>query len=101
MVHRSVPARPEPDIGECQRPVTSAERVPAHWSALDPQPFDVIEAWELNFALGSILKYLVRSTQRTDRALSIEDLRKARHYLEREIGRLERGGVLDALAGES
>jgi hypothetical protein len=46
----------------------------------------VIEAWGLNFSLGSALKYICR---RGKKAEEIEDLKKARWYIDREIERLE------------
>jgi len=50
------------------------------------QPWDVVDAFGLDFYEGSVLKYLLRRKPGTDRA---EDLRKAAHYLERCIERLE------------
>jgi len=42
----------------------------------------------LGFCLGNAVKYIWRSGERAER--TIEDLRKAVWYLEREIARLER-----------
>lgn len=50
----------------------------------------VIEAWELGFHLGNVLKYLARAGKKTPDVL--EDLRKARWYLEREIKRRNTDG---------
>lgn len=47
----------------------------------------VIEAWGLNFSLGSVLKYVCRAGFKND---DIDDLRKARQYLTFEIDRRER-----------
>jgi hypothetical protein len=44
----------------------------------------VIEAWSLGFHLGSVLKYICRAGKKGDR---LEDLVKARWYLNREIER--------------
>lgn len=49
----------------------------------------VIEAWGLNFALGSVLKYICRNGKK-DNAPMLEDLEKARWYLDREIARLRK-----------
>lgn len=46
----------------------------------------VIEAWELNFNLGNVLKYICRYGKKPDANLKI-DLQKAKFYLEREIAR--------------
>jgi len=42
----------------------------------------VIEAWELGFNLGNVVKYLSRAGKKGD---TLEDLRKAAWYLNREI----------------
>jgi len=44
----------------------------------------VIEAWGLEFALGNVLKYISRAGKK-DKAKKLEDLKKAKWYLEREI----------------
>lgn len=49
--------------------------------------FDVIEAFDLNFNLGNVIKYICRAGRKTFDPLP--DLRKACAYLEREIERLE------------
>ena len=47
----------------------------------------VIEAWDLNFCLGNVVKYLSRAGKKSDK--KIEDLEKALWYLNREIERLK------------
>lgn len=47
----------------------------------------VIEAWELGFCLGNTVKYISRAGKKSA-ATTIEDLSKARWYLDREIQRL-------------
>lgn len=42
----------------------------------------VIEAWGLDFCLGNATKYICRAGKKGD---EIEDLKKARWYLDREI----------------
>ena len=44
----------------------------------------VIEAWDLNFSLGCVVKYVSRAGKKGD---ALEDLKKARWYLDREITR--------------
>jgi Protein of unknwon function (DUF3310) len=51
----------------------------------------VIHAWNLNFNLGNTVKYIARSGKKTENP--IEDLEKARFYLNYEIDRLT--GKLD------
>lgn len=59
---------------------------PKYYTELTPQPIDVIRAWNLNFNLGCVVKYLPRAGHKGD---AIEDLRKAKRYLEHEISALE------------
>jgi hypothetical protein len=59
---------------------------PAHYTFSAIEPIDVIEAWQLGFHLGNVLKYLARAGRKGSR---IDDLKKARWYLDREIKRLE------------
>lgn len=57
---------------------------PAHYGGGD-NPYEaikVIEAWSLNFHLGNTVKYIARAEYK---GASIQDLEKARWYLEREI----------------
>ncbi len=60
---------------------------PAHYTFSNIQPIDAIEAWELGYHLGNALKYIGRAGRKGSK---IDDLKKARWYLEREIGRLEK-----------
>lgn len=49
------------------------------------EPIDVIEDWELGFCLGNAVKYISRAGRKND---ALEDLKKARWYLDREIERM-------------
>lgn len=63
---------------------------PAHYGGAD-NPYEaikIIEAWGLGFCLGNTVKYIARAG-RKDGATTVEDLRKARWYLDREIERQE------------
>ena len=55
--------------------------------------FDVIEAFDLNFNLGNVIKYICRAGRKTFDPLP--DLRKACTYLEREIERLEADPIMN------
>lgn len=57
-----------------------------HYLGRAMQPWDIIEAWGLDFWEGNCLKYLLRRKPGTDRST---DLRKARHYLDKCIAREE------------
>ena len=48
----------------------------------------VLRAWQLNFALSNAVKYIARAGKK-DPAKTIEDMEKARWYLDREIARLK------------
>ena len=63
---------------------------PAYYGGAD-NPYEaikVIEAWDLGFCLGNTVKYIARAG-RKDAAKLVEDLEKARWYLDREIARLK------------
>jgi hypothetical protein len=69
------------------------ERVdhPSHYGGAG-NPYEaikVIEAWGLGFCLGNAVKYIARHEHK---GAPLEDLKKARWYLDREIQRLESGG---------
>jgi Protein of unknwon function (DUF3310) len=59
---------------------------PAHYGGGD-NPYEaikVIEAWKLGFCLGNAIKYIARAGKKSPETL-LEDLKKARWYLDREI----------------
>ena len=61
---------------------------PEHYRSTNGiQCIDVIEAWELNFHRGNIIKYILRAGQKSPQT-EIEDLKKAKWYVQREIDRL-------------
>ncbi|RJQ09421.1 MAG: DUF3310 domain-containing protein [Dehalococcoidia bacterium] len=59
---------------------------PEHYARLNPEPIDVIEAWGLDFLAGNVVKYVARHPFK---GTPVEDLKKARFYLDRAIARLE------------
>jgi len=61
---------------------------PAHYTAGGVETIDAIEAWGLGFCLGNAVKYISRAGKK-DPAKMVEDLKKARWYLDRELTRLE------------
>jgi hypothetical protein len=52
------------------------------------EPIRVIEAWNLGFCLGNCLKYIARAGHK-DSTPPLEDLKKARWYLDHTIQNLE------------
>lgn len=59
---------------------------PPHYKADGIEAADVIEAFDLNWRLGSVVKYILRAGRKGDR---LEDLKKALWYLQREIDKSE------------
>jgi hypothetical protein len=62
---------------------------PEHYGGGD-NPYEaikVVEAWGLDFHLGNVVKYISRAGKKGD---ILEDLKKARWYLDRAISNLER-----------
>lgn len=53
------------------------------------EPKDVIRDWDLNFNLGNAVKYISRNG-RKDGNSALQDLKKARQYLDFEIAYLEK-----------
>jgi hypothetical protein len=51
------------------------------------ESIEVIEAFDLGFCLGNVVKYILRAGRKDDAVL---DLQKARWYLDREIARRQR-----------
>ncbi len=73
------------NVGRMSDPINH----PAHYGGAD-DPYEaikIVEAWGLGFHLGNVIKYISRAGRRGN---ALEDLRKARWYLDREISNLER-----------
>ena len=62
---------------------------PKHYTE-HPSGIECIEITEhMNFCVGNAIKYIWRSA---DKGKEVEDLRKARWYIDREIARILNGG---------
>ena len=59
---------------------------PDHYQSSRLEAIEVIEAFNLNFSLGSAIKYILRSGKKPGEAAD-EDLKKAIWYLQREVDR--------------
>lgn len=71
-------------IGNNPTPTQSARDVQVggqHYKDKAMQPWDIIDAWGLDFYEGNVLKYLLRAKFKN----GVEDLKKARHYLDKKI----------------
>jgi hypothetical protein len=71
--------------------MSDAVNHPAHYGGAD-NPYEaikVIDAWGLGFCLGNTVKYISRAGKK---GAALEDLKKARWYLDREIADQEKAG---------
>ena len=55
---------------------------PVHYNQNGIEVIDVIEAYNLNFRLGNVIKYILRSDLKGNKK---QDLEKALWYLKREV----------------
>ena len=74
---------------------------PQHYTLGKIEVIDFIEDKGLNFNLGNVVKYVVRSGHKKSsgksmEAKALEDLKKARWYIDREIMIREKGMNKDA-----
>lgn len=58
-----------------------------YYKAGNIEVFDIIEQFKLNFFLGNVVKYVCRCGKKPG-AAAIDDLEKAKTYIEEEIERL-------------
>lgn len=72
------------DLISKDEPERSAIDHPKHYNVGDIEVIDAIEAWKLGFNLGNVVKYVARADYKSN---PLEDLKKAKWYLEREIER--------------
>lgn len=59
---------------------------PVHYNAGNIEVIDAIEDWKLGFHDGNVVKYVARHKHKN----GIEDLKKARWYLNRLIQKMEK-----------
>ena len=59
---------------------------PPHYTMGKIEVYDFIKAWELSFAEGNVVKYVVRAPHK---GRPVEDLKKARWYLDQLIKKAE------------
>lgn len=64
---------------------------PSHYRQGKHEALAVIQEWKLNFCLGNVVKYICRAGLK-DPNKTLEDLKKARFYLDEEIKQLESKG---------
>lgn len=72
--------------------MSNAVSHPSHYrSDSGIEVIDAIEAWNLNFSRGNAVKYVARAGMK-DIKKEIEDLEKAKWYIDREISLLKAEG---------
>ena len=59
---------------------------PSHYNQGKIEVIDAIEDWDLNFCEGNVIKYVARHRHKSE---PLEDLEKAKWYLERLITRIK------------
>lgn len=74
-------------------PVVEAVAHPSHYNFSKYEPVNVIREWQLNFNLGNVIKYVARAGRKDN---IIQDLKKARQYLDFEIQALEKEQTANA-----
>jgi hypothetical protein len=76
-----------------------AEKVnhPAHYNSGKIEVIDAIHDWGLDFCLGNVVKYVARHNHKEN---SLEDLKKAKWYLEYFIAGLEGEEEPDEIKGK-
>jgi hypothetical protein len=66
---------------------------PSHYAKGKYEVWNIIDYFRLNYRLGNVVKYILRAGVKTPDPL--EDLKKARAYLDREIGIREGTIIID------
>lgn len=79
-------------VGE-EHPNVSTDPVeePPHYTFGGIETIDFIEAKQLDFNLGNVVKYIARAGKKAGSDY-LQDLKKARSYLERAIAKKEKNG---------
>lgn len=89
---------PAPPIGACTNtPPPDAVFRPSHYARYAIEPITFIVANKLDFPTGNVIKYVLRQ----DAKNGLEDLRKARRYLDIMIEDVERRGRGETLKVET
>ena len=74
-------------------PTHDPVKSPSHYAKGKYEVWNIIDYFKLNYRLGNVVKYILRAGVKTPDPL--EDLKKARAYLDREIGIREGTIVID------
>lgn len=74
------------DLNDKQQPLTTS--TPTHYQG-HIQPIDLINAQDLNFNLGNVVKYVCRAGKKQGENI-LSDLEKAKDYINFEIERVKK-----------
>jgi len=66
--------------------INDAVNHPNHYHPDTVEAIEVIEAWNLSFNLGNVIKYIARCEHKENKE---QDLKKALFYLQRELEKLD------------
>jgi hypothetical protein len=61
---------------------------PDHYNRGSIEAINIIEDWDLNFSVGNVIKYMLRAPHKGE---ELQDLEKAKWYLERHIENVKKG----------
>lgn len=61
---------------------------PEHYNKGAIEAISIIEDWDLSFSVGNVIKYMLRAPHKGE---ELEDLEKAKWYLERHIEKVKKG----------
>tara|TARA_R100000664_G_scaffold11635_1_gene18867 strand:+ start:1228 stop:1473 length:246 start_codon:yes stop_codon:yes gene_type:complete len=70
---------------------------PSHYNSGKIEVIDAIRDWDLDFCLGNVIKYIARHKHKEN---SLQDLKKAKWYLEYVIADLEKDEEPDKIKGK-
>lgn len=60
---------------------------PTYYQSKNIEVIDIIESFDLDFFAGNVIKYVLRAGKKEN---EIEDLEKAKWYIERKISQLKK-----------
>lgn len=76
----------KPTVADIVKSTQDNVNSPKHYTHGNIEVIDAIEDWGLNFRLANVVKYVARAEHKNNK---LQDLKKARWYLDREISKLE------------
>ena len=76
----------KPTVADIVKSSQDTVNHPSHYTYGNIEVIDAIEDWGLNFRLANVIKYVARAEHKVNK---LQDLKKARWYLDREISKIE------------